>query len=136
MALQRYDVESAERPGVWEVRYWSPVNRALLGPDRRVVLLIHRVEEVTELIRARGGRDGDRARVLEAELYSRARELQKVNERLRQAHARKREVALALQKAMLPTPRDSFETPRNGDPLGAGSSRLLNAPPPARTAHR
>ncbi|MFJ1795169.1 SpoIIE family protein phosphatase [Kitasatospora griseola] len=104
MALQRYDVESLERPGTWMERYWSPVNAAVLGPDGRVVLLVHRVEEVTELIKARGGTDGGRARVLEAELYTRARELQEVNERLRQSHAREREVALALQEAMLPAP--------------------------------
>ncbi|MFD3475292.1 PP2C family protein-serine/threonine phosphatase [Streptomyces sp. NPDC058695] len=102
MALQRYDVEYHDRPGQWEERYWSPVNAPVFGPDGSVVLLLHRVEEVTELIRARGGRDGDRARVLEAELYTRARELQEVNERLRQAHAREREVALTLQSAMLP----------------------------------
>ncbi|MEV0173874.1 SpoIIE family protein phosphatase [Streptomyces sp. NPDC050803] len=105
MALQRYDVESAERPGQWEERYWSPVNAPVLGPNGKVVLLVHRVEEVTELIRARGGRSGSRARVLEAELYTRARELQELNDRLRHAHAREREVALALQEAMLPASR-------------------------------
>ncbi|WP_405705018.1 PP2C family protein-serine/threonine phosphatase [Streptomyces sp. NBC_00069] len=103
MALQRYDVESAERPGEWDERYWSPVNAAVLGPDGRVAVLVHRVEEVTELIKARGSRGG-RTRVLEAELYTRARELQELNERLREAHAREREVALALQDAMLPAP--------------------------------
>ncbi|MEH0581682.1 PP2C family protein-serine/threonine phosphatase [Streptomyces sp. B21-108] len=110
MALQRYDVESAERPGEWEERYWSPVNAPVHGPDGSVVLLVHRVEEVTELIRARGGRGAgghgsqvdSRGRVLEAELYTRARELQELNERLRRAHAREREVALVLQEAMLP----------------------------------
>ncbi|MBR8640329.1 SpoIIE family protein phosphatase [Streptomyces tuirus] len=111
MALQRYDVENPERPGEWEERYWSPVNAPLLGPDGKVVLILHRVEEVTELIRARGrsggdrGHKGSRARVLEAELYTRARELQELNERLRQAHSREREVALALQEAMLPDRR-------------------------------
>ena len=70
-----------------------------------MVLLVHRVEEVTELIRAARRPDGGRARVLEAELYTRARELQELNERLRQAHAREREVALALQEAMLPARR-------------------------------
>lgn len=82
MALQRYDVEFLERPGTWTERYWSPVNAAVL---------VHRVEEVTELLKARGGPDGSRARVLEAELYTRARELREVNERLRQTHARERE---------------------------------------------
>ncbi|MFE1833021.1 PP2C family protein-serine/threonine phosphatase [Streptomyces sviceus] len=107
MALQRYDVEVPGRPGVWEERYWSPCNAPVLGADGKVQLLVHRVEEVTELIRARGP-NGDRDRVLEAELYTRARELQEVNERLRQAHARDREVALALQEAMLPTCRQTL----------------------------
>lgn len=106
MALQRYDVQSLQRPGEWEERYWSPVNAPVLGPDGRVVLIVHRVEEVTELISARGVPEGSRPRVLEAELYTRARELQEVNERLRQAHSREREVALVLQAAMLPAPGD------------------------------
>lgn len=105
MALLRYDIEDPERPGHWVEHFWSPVNAPVLGPDGNVVLIVHRVEEVTELIRARGGPGGDsRARVLEAELYTRARELQEVNERLRRANARDREVALALQEAMLPAP--------------------------------
>lgn len=108
MALQRYDVQDPELPGEWQVRYWSPVNAPVLGPDGKVELLVHRVEEVTELMRARGGPRGSRARVLEAELYTRARELQELNDRLRQAHAREREVALALQEAMLPVSRQSL----------------------------
>ncbi|MGW5780081.1 PP2C family protein-serine/threonine phosphatase [Streptomyces sp. NPDC003863] len=106
MAIQRYDVESADRPGQWQERYWSPVNAPVPAPDGTVALLLHRVEEVTELIHARGARSNtDRARALESELYTRARELQEVNERLRRAHAREREVALHLQEAMLPAPR-------------------------------
>ncbi|MFF5160383.1 PP2C family protein-serine/threonine phosphatase [Streptomyces sp. NPDC000348] len=105
MAVQRYDVESPERSGHWEERYWSPVNTPVLGPDGRIVLIVHRVEEVTELIRLRGGAGDGRGRVLEAELYERARELQDLNNRLRRAHAREREVALALQEAMLPARR-------------------------------
>ncbi len=106
MALQRYDVADPERPEVWQERYWSPINVPVFAPDGTVTLLLHRVEEVTELIKARGGRGGgDRTEVLEAELYTRARELQEVNQRLRQSHAREREVALHLQQAMLPAPR-------------------------------
>ncbi|GLP64671.1 hypothetical protein TUSST3_12900 [Streptomyces sp. TUS-ST3] len=106
MAVLRYDIEDPQRPGHWQQHFWSPVNAPVLGPEGKVTLLVHRVEEVTELIRARGGPGGDsRARVLEAELYTRARELQEVNERLRKAHAREREVALALQEALLPAPR-------------------------------
>ncbi|MGW1713621.1 PP2C family protein-serine/threonine phosphatase [Streptomyces sp. NPDC002156] len=105
MALLRYDIEDPARPGHWQEHFWSPVNAPVLGLDGHVELIAHRVEEVTELIRAFGGPGGDsRNRALEAELYTRARELQEVNERLRAAHAREREVALALQAAMLPPP--------------------------------
>ena len=102
MELLRYDVESAERPGTWEERYWSPVNAPVLAPDGTVAVLVHRVEEVTGLLRATGRKDGDRH--LEIELYTRLRELHEVNERLRTAHAREREVALVLQRSMLPAP--------------------------------
>ncbi|MFI1163811.1 PP2C family protein-serine/threonine phosphatase [Streptomyces sp. NPDC020801] len=101
MALQRYDVEDLERPGHWDERYWSPVNSPVAGPDGKVVLIVHRVEEVTELLQARGT-DHGRRRQLEAELFTRARELQELNEGLRRAHAKERRVALALQEAMLP----------------------------------
>jgi serine phosphatase RsbU (regulator of sigma subunit) len=103
MALQRYDVEDPDRPGHWQERYWSPVNCPLMGPDGGVELILHRVEEVTELIRARqAGGPANRTLEMEAELYTRAVELQELNERLRLAHARDREIALTLQQAMLP----------------------------------
>ncbi|MFE1289880.1 PP2C family protein-serine/threonine phosphatase [Streptomyces sp. NPDC058751] len=108
MALQRYDVESLERPGVWEERYWSPVNAPVLREDGTVALVVHRVEEVTEFIRARGGlEESGRSPVLQAELFTRARELQELNERLRHAHAREREIAVALQDALLPSPDEA-----------------------------
>jgi hypothetical protein len=53
MALQRSEVEDPDRPGVRDERYWSLINAPVFDPDGRVVLLLHRVEEVTELIRAR-----------------------------------------------------------------------------------
>ncbi|WP_327706540.1 SpoIIE family protein phosphatase [Streptomyces decoyicus] len=105
MALQRHDVEAPGRPGRFEERYWSPVNVPVLDADGRVRLIVHRVEEVTEIVRAGAGdRPGDRVR-REAELFTRAQDLQEVNERLRRARVREREVVLALQEAMLPAPR-------------------------------
>lgn len=44
------------------------------------------------------------AEAMEVELYARARKLQRLNEQLRQAHARERQVALTLQEAMLRSP--------------------------------
>lgn len=120
MALQRYDVENPERPGEWQKRYWSPVNAPLLGSDGKVVLILHRVEEVTELIRARGGSPanrGGKTSVLEAELYTRARELQELNERLRQAHSRERRWHWPCRRRCCP-PRGRSAT--TGPPSGTG----------------
>ncbi|MEV6012115.1 SpoIIE family protein phosphatase [Streptomyces sp. NPDC051976] len=107
MALNRYDVQPVDRPGVFEERYWSTVNTPVHDAEGKLTMIVHRVEEVTELVKARAradnSNDSDQTRVLEADLYTRSRELQELNERLRQAHAREREVALALQAALLPT---------------------------------
>ncbi|MFD6906933.1 PP2C family protein-serine/threonine phosphatase [Streptomyces sp. NPDC060077] len=100
MAFLRYDVERSDRPGVWQERYWSAVNVPVLGPDSQVELLLHAEEDITELIRIRRGEDP--ATAVGAELYTRAQELQQVNQRLREAHVRQRRVALMLQEAMLP----------------------------------
>ncbi|MGW1800646.1 PAS domain-containing protein, partial [Streptomyces sp. NPDC001984] len=53
MELQRFDPPDPGRPVGGDERYWSLTNIPLFGPDGRVAMLLHRVEEVTELIRAR-----------------------------------------------------------------------------------
>ncbi|GAA5034202.1 PP2C family protein-serine/threonine phosphatase [Streptomyces siamensis] len=119
MALQKYDIPVILRPGQFEERWWSPINTPVLSPDGKVAWIIHRVEDVTAFVqerrshdRQRGG-DADRrgeegvgtpGEEIEAELYARARELQHLNEELRQAHARERQVAVTLQEAMLHSP--------------------------------
>ena len=54
MAAQRYDVR---RPGgdggVLEIRYWNWLNYPVLGPEGRVVYIVHQSEEVTELVQLR-----------------------------------------------------------------------------------
>ncbi|MCT4353537.1 SpoIIE family protein phosphatase [Streptomyces sp. Je 1-79] len=108
MAVQKYDIPVASRPGAFEERWWSPINTPVVGPDGRVAWIIHRVEDVTDFVRSRppGPRQAPlgKREAMEAELYARARELQRLNEELRQAHARERQVAVALQEAMLHSP--------------------------------
>lgn len=101
----RHDVEESERPGVFVERYWSQINAPVLGPDGEVVLIVHRLEEITDLVRAGGPGSDQRRQQMILELYTRSRELQQVNERLRQANALDRQVALELQNAMLPAPQ-------------------------------
>ncbi|MGW0733050.1 PP2C family protein-serine/threonine phosphatase [Streptomyces sp. NPDC002851] len=108
MAVQKYDIPVAGKPGVFEERWWSPINTPVLGRDGQVAWIIHRVEDVTHFVlsrpRPREGEPVSDMEAMEAELYARARELQLLNEELRQAHARERQVAVTLQEAMLKTP--------------------------------
>ncbi|MEU5208696.1 SpoIIE family protein phosphatase [Streptomyces sp. NPDC020742] len=111
MAVQRYDTPSTSEHGQFEERWWSMINTPVRAPDGSIGWIIHRAEDLTAFIaahRASGGAGwsewAPREHTMEAELYSRARELQRLNEQLRQAHAREREVALVLQNSMLQTP--------------------------------
>ncbi|MEU2206612.1 PP2C family protein-serine/threonine phosphatase [Streptomyces hygroscopicus] len=109
MAVQKYDVPVSGRPGVFQVKWWSPINTPVLGPDGEVQWIIHRVEDMTEFVltrspRSRPGDPGEERSAMEAELYARAQELQRLNEELREAHARERQTALTLQEAMLHSP--------------------------------
>ncbi|MFF8905339.1 PP2C family protein-serine/threonine phosphatase [Streptomyces olivaceoviridis] len=121
MSSQKYDIPVMDRPGVFEERWWSPVNTPVLGPDGQVAYIIHRVEDVAAFVKAhqaaqpaavRVGQYLEDTQALEVELYARARELRRLNEELRQAHTREREVALALQEAVLHAP-DLAQHPRD-----------------------
>lgn len=53
MEVQRFDPEVPGRPGVRNERYWRLTNAPVFGADRRMAMVLHRLEEVTELISAR-----------------------------------------------------------------------------------
>ncbi|MFL5582025.1 MAG: ATP-binding protein [Gemmatimonadaceae bacterium] len=118
MAVQHYDIRRPD--GSWEERHWSPVNTPMCDAAGRVTHVIHRVEDVTDILRLRR-RESDRAATsaglerrtieLQAELVRRAQELQASNDRLRAAHARAElalgtETAPAVTCAQPPGPRD------------------------------
>ncbi|WP_424534269.1 ATP-binding protein [Sphaerisporangium viridialbum] len=107
MALQMYNLEATGRPGVFEERYWSTVNTPVLGPDGELKLIIHRTEEVTDFLQqlSRSGErgvTGARAALeaMETDVYARARELQDLNERLKQKHRQQRQTTSALREAI------------------------------------
>ncbi|MFB7501290.1 PP2C family protein-serine/threonine phosphatase [Streptomyces sp. NPDC056161] len=102
----RHDVEDTQRSGVFMERYWSLINAPVVDINGDVRLILHRLEEITGLVHPHGqSTAAHQRRQMEIELYARSRELQQVNERLRLANARERQVALALQEAMLPVPQ-------------------------------
>src|SRR5579859_4191211 len=48
MAVQKYDIRRPDSEGGgFEVRYWSPLNVPVLGPDKKLSHIIHRVEDIT-----------------------------------------------------------------------------------------
>jgi len=49
MPVQKYDIRRHD--GTFEERFWSPLNKPVLDNQNDVMYLIHRVEDVTELIR-------------------------------------------------------------------------------------
>ena len=101
MAVQQYDIRRPESAGGgFEVRYWSPYNSPVLGPDGRLAYIIHSVEDVTEFVRLKelGTEQQQRTTTLqeanarmEAEILRRSRELQDANRRLRAADQAKSE---------------------------------------------
>ena len=91
MAIQKYDV--ARPDGVFEERYWSPVNVPVLGADRRLEYIIHRVEDVTDFVkqkkRTAGGADGLHGRMeqMESEIFKSNQQVQAANQQLHAANA-------------------------------------------------
>ena len=65
MAEQKYDIRRPD--GVFEERYWRPLNSPILGSDGYVRFILHAVEDVTELVHIRKEEAAARKRVLEQE---------------------------------------------------------------------
>ncbi|AWT46981.1 MULTISPECIES: PP2C family protein-serine/threonine phosphatase [Streptomyces] len=107
--LRRYDVPAAgERDGP-EERWWSVIHTPLRGSDGTVKWIIQQLTDVTAFVRSPparrpGEESSERTENMAAELYARARELHRLNQELRQAHAREQQVAVTLQEAMLSVP--------------------------------
>ncbi len=86
MAVQKYDIRGAD--GTFQTKYWSPKNLPVLGAKGEVRYILHRVEDVTELVQASelGEELRGRARQMEREVISRSRELAAANHELRDAN--------------------------------------------------
>ncbi|MFC9635651.1 SpoIIE family protein phosphatase [Streptomyces mirabilis] len=109
LVLQRYDIPALHHPGWFEERWWSEIHTPIPGPDGEVKWIVQRAEDVTAFVHSRRARQlteefTEREKGMAAELYARAHELHRLNQELRQAHARERQVAVALQEAMLSAP--------------------------------
>jgi len=96
MAVQKYDIRKPESEGGgFEERFWSPVNSPVLGSDKAVVYIIHRVVDVTEFVRLKqqtveqeklAEKLRTHAGQMEAEVYPRAAEVEEANRSLEAAN--------------------------------------------------
>ena len=98
MAVQKYDIRRPDNPdGPFEARYWSCINVPVFDAAGRLSAIIHRAEDVTDLINAeRRSHEQQavaealrsRAGRMEVEVFRRAQEIQEVNHRLAEANVK------------------------------------------------
>lgn len=96
MAVQKYDIRRpSSAGGGFEERFWSPINSPVTGADGQIRYIIHRVEDVTEFVRANNQGRSERERsetlqrcgeAMELEILCRSRELDEANKKLRQVN--------------------------------------------------
>jgi diguanylate cyclase (GGDEF)-like protein/PAS domain S-box-containing protein len=85
MPLQKYDIPADG--GGFEERHWSPLNVPVLDKAGEVLCILHRVEDVTDLVRTSAANATDnRAQELAVALFRRGQELDAANRDLLEAN--------------------------------------------------
>jgi signal transduction histidine kinase len=90
MAIQKYDMRRPD--GKFEEHYWSPINSPVLGVDRKVRYIIHRVEDVTDFVKQKGKGTSTTADLevrmgqMEAEIFQSTMKVQETNRQLEAAN--------------------------------------------------
>jgi signal transduction histidine kinase/DNA-binding response OmpR family regulator len=154
MAVQKYDVRKpAEEGGAFEERHWSPLNVPVLDSQGELVYIIHRVEDVTNLVKMSEVQERqqglsraleERSELMEAELYRHKEEIVRANaeieligellrsERVSRAEAAESNHANVLKSQFLANMSHELRTPLNAivgfsELLAEGTAGSLNS---------
>lgn len=106
MPAQKYDIPT---PGseVFEERYWSPLNLPVLDDNQQLQYIIHRVVDITELVKLKGqGSDEEMAKVIREQNMA----LNKAKNELSNALAKEKELN-ELKSRFLTMASHEFRTP-------------------------
>jgi signal transduction histidine kinase/ActR/RegA family two-component response regulator len=99
MAIQKYDIRRPdEQGGGFEERHWSPLNIPVLGARNELKWIIHRVEDVTELVRLTVADEQQRAYAREQMAV--IEQLRAANEKLAQQMEANQRLQDQLQQAV------------------------------------
>jgi PAS domain S-box-containing protein len=131
MPVQRYPVRRPENEGGgFEERFWSPINSPVFADNGQLLFIIHRVEDVTPVVRAKAGegKAEEAWRMLEAHAQHmeseialrahdrrRAEELRRAYQKLQESEARLRESAERFRFLAESMPQKIFTARPSGE---------------------